>query len=181
MIIVCVLVFFIDNYCKIIDFTVNLHKLIYICIIKSKNISEEELFVLLVLLIEIFVLSCTIILAILFGKLSWFFSPEGRRYRHQKKFEEIKKRLEERNQLKCNRLSMNSGKKNMHELVAITKKELDYRKSDITPNVLARLESALTRYEVEMKINTVAKIYDLITKNEKVLLNEELKQMINDF
>jgi uncharacterized membrane protein YhdT len=125
-------------------------------------------------------LVCSVILAILFRKLSWFFSPESRRYRHQKKFEERKKRLEEKSRLNCNRLSTNSCRKNMHGLVALTRKELGHRKGDITPNIFAKIESALTRYEVEMKINAVAKIYDVVTKTETATLNEKLK-VINDF
>jgi hypothetical protein len=111
-------------------------------------------------------------------RCSWFFSAEGRRHRQLRIFEEHKKKVVIREEKQREKLSQKSSLRNIRECIETTKKELYYRRKDVTPNILSQVNAVFTIHERENNIDAVVDIYNLVTQVEANLLNEKLGKLV---
>jgi hypothetical protein len=111
-------------------------------------------------------------------RCSWFFSDEGRRHRQLRIFEEHKKKVEAREEQQREKLSQKANLRNIREFIKTTKKELYYRRNDITPNVLSQVSAIFVIYEQENNIDAVVDLYNLVTQVESTFLNEKLGRLV---
>ena len=100
------------------------------------------------------------------------------KYRSEKHYHKTMQRIQKSAEHERDILSDQSAKKNIDPLIVALRKEIDTRRSHMTPHILERTRTLINRYREENKLLEVNTIYELIISTKLDELNSKMSEYI---
>jgi hypothetical protein len=125
--------------------------------------------------------SVTIVISVflcLVYRIIWYLTPEGRLFRYSQKVIRRQEKIKQKERMKRIKLSRNSDRKKIGELISIIRKELDQRKNEIKTNIFVLVRIQLRDCMLKLDFDAAMEIYQALAQTKSGTVNQRLGRQL---